>query len=142
RELRRPGVTLQLLWEEHRAVHPDGYGYSRYCELYRAWAVRLSPTMRQSHVAGERLFVDYAGTTLEVIDPSTGEMMTAQLFVAALGASSYTGGHLDAGPLRLDRFAHSHICLHRRGSGNGGVRQSTVGHQQGLFLRAGGQPHL
>ncbi len=90
RELRRPGVTLQLLWEEHRAVHPDGYGYSRYCELYRAWAVRLSPTMRQSHVAGERMFVDYAGTTLEVIDPSTGEVMTAQLFVAALGASSYT----------------------------------------------------
>ena len=90
RELRRPGVTLQLLWEEHRAVHPDGYGYSRYCELYRAWEARLSPTMRQSHVAGERMFVDYAGTTLEVIDASTGEVMTAQLFVAALGASSYT----------------------------------------------------
>jgi transposase len=90
RELRRPGVTLQLLWEEHRAVYPDGYGYSRYCELFRAWEARLSPTMRQSHVAGERLFVDYAGTTLEVIDASTGEVMTAQLFVAALGASSYT----------------------------------------------------
>jgi transposase len=72
RELRRPGVTLQLLWEEQRAVHPDGYGYSRFCELYRAWEARLSPTMRQSHVAGERLFVDYAGTTLEVIDASTG----------------------------------------------------------------------
>jgi transposase len=83
-------VTLQLLWEEHRGVHPDGYGYSRYCELYRAWEARLSPTMRQSHVAGERMFVDYAGTTLEVIDPSTGEAMTAQLFVAVLGASNYT----------------------------------------------------
>jgi transposase len=90
RELRRPGVTLQLLWEEHRAAHPDGYGYSRFCELYRAWEARLSPTMRQSHVAGERMFVDYAGTTLEVIDASTGETMTAQLFVAVLGASSYT----------------------------------------------------
>jgi transposase len=90
RELRRPGVTLQLLWEEHRAIHPNGYGYSHYCELYRTWAVRLSPTMRQSHVAGERMFVDYAGTTLEVIDPSSGEVMTAQLFVAALGASNYT----------------------------------------------------
>jgi transposase len=89
-ELRRPGVTLQLLWEEHRAAHPDGYGYSRYCELYRAFAARLSPTMRQSHVAGERLFVDYAGTTLSVIDPSTGEARTAQLFVAVLGASNYT----------------------------------------------------
>jgi transposase len=90
RELRRPGVTLQLLWEEHRAANPDGYGYSRYCELFRAWEARLSPTMRQSHVAGERLFVDYAGTTLEVIDGATGEVKTAQLFVAALGASSLT----------------------------------------------------
>jgi len=90
RELRRPGVTLQLLWEEHRAVHPDGYGYSRYVELFRAWEARLSPTMRQSHVAGERMFVDYAGTTLNVIDGSTGEAMTAQLFVAVLGASSLT----------------------------------------------------
>jgi transposase len=90
RELKRPGVTLQLLWEEHRAVHPEGYGYSRFCELFRAWEGRLSPTMRQTHVAGERLFVDYAGTTLKVINGLTGEVMTAQLFVAALGASSYT----------------------------------------------------
>lgn len=90
RELRRPGVTLQLLWEEHRATHPDGYGYSRFCDLYRGWEARLSPTMRQTHVAGERLFVDYAGTTLDVIDGSTGEAMPAQLFVAALGASNYT----------------------------------------------------
>jgi transposase len=90
RELRRPGVTLQLLWEEHRAAHPDGYGYSRYCELYRAWEGRLSPTMRQSHIAGERLFVDYAGTTLAVIDGLSGEARTAQLFVAVLGASNYT----------------------------------------------------
>src|ERR1700752_4780972 len=89
-ELRRPGGALQLLWEEHRAVHPDGYGYSRYVEIYRAWEARLAPTMRQSHVAGERMFVDYAGTTLAVIDASTGEAMTAQLFVAVLGASSYT----------------------------------------------------
>jgi transposase len=89
RELRRPGVTLQLLWEEHRAAHPDGYGYSRFCEHYRAWEARLSPTMRQSHVAGERMFVDYAGTTLAVIDAATGEVRTAQLFVATLGASSY-----------------------------------------------------
>src|SRR5271169_3504896 len=90
RELRRPGVTLQLLWEEHRGAYADGYGYSRFCELYRAWEGRLSPTMRQAHVAGERLFVDYAGTTLEVIDGATGEVITAQLFVAALGASSQT----------------------------------------------------
>ncbi len=90
RELKRAGVTLQLLWEEHRAANPDGHGYSRFCELYQSWKRRLSPTMRQTHVAGERLFVDYAGTTLEVIDGTTGEVLSAQLFVAALGASSYT----------------------------------------------------
>ncbi len=90
RELRRPGVTLSLLWEEYRAVHPDGYGYSRFCELYRRWNRRLTPVMRQHHVAGERLFVDYAGTTLEVVDPATGEVREAQLFVAALGASNLT----------------------------------------------------
>lgn len=89
RELRRKGVTLQLLWEEHRAACPEGYGYSRFCELYRVWEGLLSPTMRQTHVAGEKLFVDYAGTTLEVISGLTGEVLTAQLFVAALGASNY-----------------------------------------------------
>ena len=90
RELRRPGVTLQLLWEEHRSVHPDGYGYSRYCDLYRAWEGRLAPTMRQVHVAGERMFVDYAGKTLEIADGTTGEVRVCQLFVATLGASNYT----------------------------------------------------
>src|SRR4029453_16482130 len=57
RELRRPGVTLMLLWEEYRAREPGGYGYSRWCDLYRTWEGRLSPTMRQAHPAGERLFV-------------------------------------------------------------------------------------
>ncbi len=90
RELRRTGVTLSLLWEEYRAVHPDGYGYSRFCDLYRRWEGRLTPTMRQHHVAGEKMFVDYAGATLEVIDPKTGEIRQAQLFVAALGASNFT----------------------------------------------------
>jgi len=90
RELRRPGVTLQLLWEEYRCAHPDGYGYSHYCELYDVWKRRLSPTMRQLHVAGERLFVDYAGATLAVVDGTTGEVRVCQLFVAVLGASNYT----------------------------------------------------
>ena len=90
RELKRPGVTLSLLWEEYRAVHPKGYGYSRFCDLHRRWNGRLAPVMRQHHVAGERVFVDYAGTTLEVIDAGTGEVRQAQLFVAALGASNLT----------------------------------------------------
>ena len=90
RELRRKGVTLQLVWEEYRAAHPDGYGRSWFCELYRAWEGRLSPTMRQAHVAGEKLFVDYAGTTIDIVDATTGEVHSCQLFVAALGASSFT----------------------------------------------------
>jgi transposase len=90
RELKRPGVTLSLLWEEYRSVHRDGYGYSRFCDLYRAWRGQLGVTMRQSHLAGEKLFVDYAGATVEVIDGLTGEIRTAQIFVATLGASSYT----------------------------------------------------
>jgi len=90
RELRRKGVTLQLVWEEYRAAHPDGYGRSWFCELYRAWECRLSPTMRQPHVAGEKLFVDYAGTTIDIVDAATGEVHACQLFVAALGASSLT----------------------------------------------------
>ena len=90
RELKRPGVTLLLLWEEHRAASPDGYSYSRWCEIYNDWKGRLTPTMRQTHVAGERLMVDYAGTTLSVIDGITGEVLTAQLFVAVLPSSNYT----------------------------------------------------
>src|SRR5215210_2474917 len=89
-ELRRPGVTLLLLWEEYRAGQPEGYGYSRFCDLYATWRGRLSPTMRQNHPAGERLFVDYAGQTVEVIDGATGEVRRAQIFVATLGASNFT----------------------------------------------------
>jgi transposase len=89
-ELRRPGVTLMLLWEEYQQAEPDGYGYSRWCELYRGWEGRLSPTMRQSHPAGERMFVDYAGQTVELYDGRTGEIRAAQIFVAVMGASSYT----------------------------------------------------
>lgn len=90
RELRRKGVTLQLLWQEYREVHPRGYGYSRYCELYRAWAKTLEVTMRFEHKAGETLYVDYAGATMEVVNPQTGEVMPVQVFVAAQGASNYT----------------------------------------------------
>ena len=86
-ELRKPGVTLLLLWEEYRAGQLDGYGYSRFCDLARDGRGRLSPTMRQTHPAGERLFVDYAGQTAEVIDGATGEIRRAQIFVAVLGGA-------------------------------------------------------
>jgi transposase len=90
RELRRPNVTLALLWEECRAGAPDGFGYSWFCNLYRGWAGRLKPTMRQAHLAGEKLLVDFAGRTAEVIDGLTGQIIAVQIFVAVLGASSLT----------------------------------------------------
>ena len=89
-ELRRKHVTLQLLWEEYRGAHPDGYEYSRYCDLYRCWAAKLSTTMRQTHRAGEKTFVDFSGDGLTIADPLTGECQTAPLFVAVLGASNLT----------------------------------------------------
>lgn len=83
-------LTRQLLWEEYRATHPDGYGYSRFCELYQRWRRKQEVVLRQEHRAGEKLFVDYAGQTVAVEDPVSGEIREAQLFVAVLGASNYT----------------------------------------------------
>jgi transposase len=87
---RRKGVTLALLWEEYKAIHPEGLQYSRFCDHYRAWAGRLDLVMRQTHRAGEKLFVDWAGQTVPVVSRTTGEVRAAQIFVAVLGASSYT----------------------------------------------------
>ncbi len=87
---RHRNVTLRLLWEEYRESNPDGYGYSRFCELYQRWRRKLDVVMRQEHKAGEKAFVDWAGDTIPIHDPATGEVWQAPLFVAALGASSYT----------------------------------------------------
>lgn len=87
---RHKGVTLFLLWQEHKAVHPEGHQYSRFCELYGQWRGRQDLVMRQTHRAGEKLFIDYAGLTVPVVDRETGEIRQAQIFVAVLGASSYT----------------------------------------------------
>jgi transposase len=83
-------LTLQLVWEEYRTTHPQGYRYSRFCELYQRWRRQLEVVLRQEHRAGEKLFVDYAGATITVQDPATGDKREAQLFVAVLGASNYT----------------------------------------------------
>ena len=90
-EMQKKGVTLQLLWEEYKAEHPeDGLQYSRFTDLYREYRGRLDLSMRQVHKAGEKLFVDYCGQTVPVRDPATGEVRQAQIFVAVLGASSFT----------------------------------------------------
>jgi transposase len=90
KELRNKCVTLQLLWYEYKKDHPDGLQYSQFCDHYRRWARKLSVTMRQEHKAGDKLFIDYAGPTMEIIDAETGENKPAYLFVAVLGASNYT----------------------------------------------------
>jgi transposase len=89
-ERRRPGVTLELLHLEYIERHPDGYRYTQFCEIYRRWLKRRRLTMRQTHRAGEKLFVDYAGKKPHIVDPKTGECIDVELFVATLGASNYT----------------------------------------------------
>ena len=88
-ELKRKGVTLSLLWEEYRHQQPRGYRYSRYCQLYGQWRGRSDLSMRQLHRAGEKLFVDYSGSTVPVSEASTGQVREAQVFVAVWGASNY-----------------------------------------------------
>ncbi|MCG3202372.1 MAG: IS21 family transposase ISPpu7 [Gammaproteobacteria bacterium] len=89
-ELKRPGVTRLLLRQEYKAERPDGWQYSVFCDQYRRWLARQDVVLRQQHVPGEKLFVDYAGQTVAVIDRHTGESRPAQIFVAVLGASSHT----------------------------------------------------
>ena len=89
-ELRHKGVTLQLLWMEHKEREPDGYQYTQFVHHYRRWAARLDVVLRQDHRAGEKLFVDFAGQTLPITDSRTGVQTPAELFVAVLGASNYT----------------------------------------------------
>ena len=91
-ELKRPGVTLQLLWAEYRAVHPTGYAYSHFCERYRCWARVLKPSMRQVHRAGEKMFVDFSGKRPSLVDATTGELVLVELFVGVLGASGLCRG--------------------------------------------------
>ncbi len=90
-ELKRKGVTRLLLWQEYAATHERAaYGYSQFCELYRRWRMQHSCVMRQVHRAGEKLFVDYCGPTIDVVNAATGEVRTAQVFVAVMGASNFT----------------------------------------------------
>lgn len=78
-----------LLWEEYRGAHPEGFPYTWFCTHFEAWKGRVRPTMRQTHVGGENVFVDFAGDTIDVADPATGEVFAQKLFVAAMGASNF-----------------------------------------------------
>ena len=111
-ELKKKHVTRSLLWEEYREKHPDGLGYSQFCEHYRLWSKKVSVSMRQTHKAGEKLFVDYSGLTMEVIDPKTGEISKAEVFVAALGASGYSYAEASMSQKKHD-FIASHVRAFR-----------------------------
>ena len=90
RELKRPGVNMMVLWEEYREAHAGGYGYSRFCDLLRGFERRLTPVMRQHHVAGDKVFVDYSGKRIGIVDSATGEVCEAEIFVGVCGASNLT----------------------------------------------------
>ena len=110
RELKRPGVTLQLLWLEYLEAHPQGYRYSQFCNVYRRWVKKLHPSLRQRHRAGEKVFVDYSGKRLHLIDPETGELIPVELFVGVLGASGYLFAEAAAGQT-LPEWIGSHIRM-------------------------------
>lgn len=107
-EMKHKGVTLTLLWQEYRADHADGYGYSRFCDLYRQWRGRTSPVMRQVHQAGDKLFVDFAGMTFDIYLPD-GEVRATQLFVAVMGASGLTFATL-CWSQGLEDWIDAHAC--------------------------------
>src|SRR5947199_6440589 len=104
-ERRRPGVTLELLHLEYLERHPDGYRYTQFCDIYRHWLRRRRLTMRQVHRGGEKGFVDYAGKTPSLTDPATGERIPVELFLMALGASSYTYAEATASQQLADWIA-------------------------------------
>jgi transposase len=101
-------LTLQLWWEEYRQNHPDGYSYTRLCELYQRWRRHLDVVLRQEHKAGEKLFVDYAGDTIPIYDPRGGPELPASLFVAVLGASNYTYAEATENQ-KLENWIGAHI---------------------------------
>ena len=108
-DLKQKGVTKQLLWQEYRQQHPtDGYSYAQFCHRYQLWLGCQKRSMRQVHVAGEKLFVDYCGPTMDVVNPDTGEIRTAQIFVAVLGASNYTFACASWSQKQVD-WLHAHV---------------------------------
>jgi len=107
-KLKRKGVTLQLLWYEYKQENPSGYQYSFFCEQYRKWLKTLEVSLRQHHRSGEKLFVDYAGQTVPIHDPATGAITQAQIFIACLGAGSYTYAEATACQ-SLPEWIQSHV---------------------------------
>ena len=144
RELKRDGVTLQLLWEEHLQVHPSGYRYTQFCELYRQWVKRLRPSMRQIHRAGEKTFIDFSGKRPSLVDRRTGELRPVELFVSVLGASRLTYAEATR-TQQLPDWVNAHIRMAEYFGGSTTMwvpRPAEKRHHPPLPLRARRQPHL
>ena len=110
RELRKKGVTLRLLWREYREIHATGLGYTQFCERYRAHVKMITPVMRQVHKGGEKTFVDYSGMKMSWINPATGEIHEAEIFVGSLGASQFTFAEATA-TQQLPDWIQSHVRM-------------------------------
>lgn len=132
-ELKRPGVNLMVPREKYRAVHPEGYGYSRFCDLFREFERRLSPTMRQDHPAGDKVFVDYSGKKIMIVDRETGVVRDAEMFVAVLGASNHTYAEA-TWTQTLPDWIEAHVRMFRATPGRS--RQSEVRRAPGFILRS------
>lgn len=134
KEMARPHVTLHLLWLEYREKHPEGYSYTQFCHYYNESRQRLNYTMRQRHVAGEKLFTDYAGDTAKMLDPGTGEIIPAYIFVATLGASNRTfaeGVQSLSLPSWIGSHARAFEVLRRRPKDHSPRQHQVRGHKAG-----------
>ena len=144
RELKRPGVNLLVLWDEYRAVHPEGYAYSRFCQLFREFERRLSPTMRQQHVAGRQSFRGLLRQACA--DRRSGDRRGAHgrdLRCRARRLQPHLcGGDVDADVAGLDWRPRAHVPLLWSGATSAGAGQSQERHQQGVVLRPRGEPQL
>ena len=123
KELRRRSVTRLLLWEEYRAVNPDGFGYTWFCTTFEAWKQRARPSMRQTHIGGEKVFVDFAGDTIDIFDPITGEAHAMKLRRGDGGLELHLRRGLpEREPFRLDRRACQPVPISRRRAEVRGLR--------------------
>src|ERR1700677_363790 len=142
REMKRKHVTLSILWDEYIEAHPEGYRYSRFCELYRSWEGKISVTMRQTHLGGDKLFVDYAGDTPPVVIDRR-EQKGADICRRPGSIELHLcGGDVDAIACRLDRCTHACLRGHRRRDPASGTGQHQDCGHQGVPVRAASQPDL
>lgn len=138
-------MTLELLWQEYAERNSQAhYSYNHFCRLYKEWACVLQPSMRQTHVAGEKLFVDYCGQTVPIIDPHSGELLCkAQIFVAVLGASNYTFAEATRSQQLEDWvMSHKRLRVFRRCTTVSGARLPQKCRQRGAQYRSGFEPDL